>query len=92
MLPEDRIVLQDDAPESLPSLQVEPALADEFVEGYLYWREESVAVRSAYERWRGVLRQDRALAFAAYSAAIDREEHAARVFRECAERIFGPTD
>ena len=55
-----------------PSLQVAPWLADEFVEGYLSWREESAAVESAYERWRGMQRRDRPVAFAAYRAALDR--------------------
>jgi hypothetical protein len=91
MLPENRIVLQDNALDATPSLRVAPWLADEFIEVYLCWREESVAVESAYERWRVVRPGDRALAFAAYRAALDREEHATRVFRDAVERIFGPS-
>ena len=92
MLPEDRIALQVDAFDATPSLHVTPSAADEFVDGYLCWREESAAVEGAYQQWRGMKRRDRAVAFAAYRAALDREEHAARVFRDCAERVFGATE
>jgi hypothetical protein len=92
MLPGNRIALQVDALDARPSLHVAPLAADAFVDGYLCWRDESAAVESAYEQWRGVKRRDRTVAFAAYLAALDREEHAARVFRDCAEQIFGPTD
>jgi len=60
---------------------------DEFVESYACWREESAGVRSAYEHWRSVDAGDRVLAFAAYVAALDREERAARDYGECAERV-----
>jgi hypothetical protein len=90
VIPENKIALQVDALDATPSLHVTPVLADEFVDGYLCWREESAAVEDAYERWRGVTQRDRTVAFAAYRAALDREEHAARVFHDCAERVFGP--
>lgn len=64
-----------------------PWAVDEFVECYACWREESATVRSAYEHWLSVEPGDRELAFAAYLAALDREEHAARDYSECAERI-----
>jgi hypothetical protein len=92
VVPENRIALQVDALDARPSLHVTPLLADEFVEGYLCWREESAAVEHAYEQWRSVTRRDRTVAFAAYRAALDREEHAARVFHDCAERVFGPIE
>jgi hypothetical protein len=91
MLPENRTALQVDALDATPSLHVPPVVADEFVEGYICWREECVAVESAYEQWRGIERRDRPVAYAAYLAALDREEHAALVFRDCAERVFGAT-
>jgi hypothetical protein len=69
--------------------EVEPRLADDFVERYLCWREECAGVEIAYGRWRGVPQRDRTLAFAAYRAALDREEHAARVFGESAGQLFG---
>jgi hypothetical protein len=64
-----------------------PWLVDEFVESYVRWREESAVARSAYEAYAGQKGADRALAFTAYHAALDREERAARVYQECAERI-----
>jgi hypothetical protein len=91
MLPENRIALQVDALDATPSLHVPPVVADEFVDGYICWREECVAVESAYEQWRGMEGRDRPVAYAAYRAALDREEHAAQVFRDCAERVFGAT-
>jgi hypothetical protein len=67
-----------------------PALLDEFVESYVCWREESAATRSAYETYAGEENGgNRALAFAAYQAALDREERAARVYQDCAERVAG---
>jgi hypothetical protein len=64
-----------------------PWLVDEFVESYVRWREESAAVRSAYEEWASAERPDRAQACTVYQAALDREERAAHAYRECAERI-----
>jgi hypothetical protein len=69
---------------------VEAWRADAFIEGYVWWREASEAVRTAYDRWRGGQRADRCLAFAAYRAALDQEEHAACMFRERAELVSGP--
>jgi hypothetical protein len=62
---------------------------DEFVESYVCWREASAAVKDAYEHWTGAYGEDRALAFAAYRAALDGEELAALTYRECAEGIAG---
>jgi hypothetical protein len=67
--------------------QESPWRVDEFVESYACWREESAAVRSAYEQWASAESRDRALAWTAYRAALDREEEAAHAYRECAERI-----
>jgi hypothetical protein len=62
-------------------------LADDYLESYICWREECVAVRHAYALWRIAERPDRAMAFAAYGAALDREEQAARLLRERIERL-----
>jgi hypothetical protein len=67
--------------------QESPWLVGEFVESYACWREESATVREAYERWSSAEVGDRALAWAAYGAALDREQHAADAYRECAERF-----
>jgi hypothetical protein len=48
---------------------------------YADWREETSALEDAYERWSSAPEADRALAFAAYKAALDREEQASIVYR-----------
>jgi hypothetical protein len=67
---------------------VAPWLLDRFVDCYLSWREEAAEVRSAYDRWDTAHERDEALAFAAYRAALDREEHAANMLCTSSERLF----
>jgi hypothetical protein len=55
---------------------VESALVDAAVDCYVDWREESAAVRRAYRGWAAAERGHRPGAFAAYVAALDREERA----------------
>ena len=76
-----------------PSALSDPQLrlTDAFLEGYICWREECLAVQDAYERWAQVGTPDRGMAFAAYRAAIDREEQAARMFHACTEQIAEAT-
>jgi hypothetical protein len=81
---------RQDSDEWTLGAQVEAWRADALLEGYVCWREASEAVRTSYDRWRGGQRSDRRLAFAAYRAALDQEEHAARMFRERAELVSGP--
>lgn len=50
---------------------------DGLLERYVAWREESRAVWLAYERWGEAECPTRSLAYAAYRAALDREEKAA---------------
>lgn len=52
-------------------------LVDAVMDRYVAWREESVRVDTAYANWRGAPSGDRPLLFAAYLAALDREETAA---------------
>ena len=66
-----------------------PWLHEEFVESYGRWREESTAVRRSYDRWRHAEPDVVPFAHAAYLAALDREERAADLYRECADRITG---
>ena len=54
-------------------VECDPRLGDALVERYVEWREECSAVQFAYERWREASKEDRSGAFAAYSAALDRE-------------------
>ena len=49
---------------------------DELMDAYLEWCEESGAVAFAYRRWSSAPTEDAAGAFAAYVAALDREERA----------------
>jgi hypothetical protein len=60
---------------------------DELVEAYVSWREASAAVWLAYERWIGSDRGERPLAYAAYLAALDGEERAARTYARHTARV-----
>lgn len=71
----------------LAGRQLPACFVEEFVEGYVRWRDAANAVREAYEHWTGVAREGRAAAFAAYRAALDGEEAVACVYRASAERI-----
>jgi hypothetical protein len=58
------------------------ALLDAAHDAYTDWVEESWAVERLYARWSDAARDDRALAFAAYAAALEREERAAQVYAD----------
>jgi hypothetical protein len=62
-------------------------LTDEFVESYVCWREACEDVRAAYRRWADCQPQQRSLGFATYRAALEREELAASIHSEWAERL-----
>jgi hypothetical protein len=51
-------------------------LIDDLMNAYQGWCEASAAVDSAYQRWSIASSPDAAEAFAAYVAALDREERA----------------
>jgi hypothetical protein len=63
------------------------AVADEFFESYLRWREACEDVRSAYRRWEDSKPQQRGLGYEIYRAALEREEHAAGIHCDSAERL-----
>jgi hypothetical protein len=63
------------------------SLIDQLLEAYLEWCEESAAVGSAYRRWSLASADDASARFAAYVAALDREERASDVYA----RLFGRT-
>jgi hypothetical protein len=72
---------------------------DDAVYAYVDWREECTAVWYAYRRWEEASTADAALAFGAYTAALDREESAAKVYAELMRRVddlerasLAPTD
>lgn len=62
-------------------------LVDAMLDVYVDWREECLAVASAYERWTGAERHGKAMAFSAYLAALDREQFAASSYRRLAGRV-----
>jgi hypothetical protein len=59
---------------------VRQRLVDEAIERYIDWREACGAVQHAYEQWSHAPACERALSFAAYRAALDREEAAATLY------------
>jgi hypothetical protein len=52
------------------------------IELYCDWRTGCIEVQSAYERFRDASSWDRAAAFAAYTAALDREQSACESYAE----------
>ncbi len=58
-------------------VKIAPEQADQLIALYCDWREECVVVEAAYERFKAAPGADRTLAFAAYAAALEREESAA---------------
>jgi hypothetical protein len=80
---------------SAPAARAEPELAggmtawhnEEFLKSYVRWREACAEVRVAYARSEMAERPDRRLAFAAFCAALDREEHAARVHADTHAKV-----
>jgi hypothetical protein len=62
--------------------QIRPELVDRMMDLYCDWRAESAAVQTAYERFRDAATADRTVAFAAYLAALDREESACASYAE----------
>jgi hypothetical protein len=57
-------------------------LRDEIIDLYLAWREEAAAVADAYALWADATADNKAARFAAFTAAIDREEAAARSYAD----------
>jgi hypothetical protein len=62
--------------------RIRPDLVDQLMDLYCDWREECAEVRSAYERFGSAPKCDRALAFAAFGAALDREGTASEAYAE----------
>jgi hypothetical protein len=54
--------------------EIRPDLVDRMIELYCDWRTACWDVRAAYDRFLEAPASDRAAAFAAYTAALDREE------------------
>ena len=64
------------------SVQVRPDLVDRLIELYCDWRTSCAEVQARYERFSYASASDRASAFAAYWAALDREQSACRSYAE----------
>jgi len=60
-------------------------LVEAVIGGYVSWRAESAAVAATYETWARARGRGRAVAFADYAAALDREERAASEY----QRVLG---
>jgi hypothetical protein len=58
------------------SPEIRPDLVDRMIELYCDWRTACWDVRAAYDRFLDAGASDRSVAFAAYMAALDREESA----------------
>ncbi|UGS37182.1 hypothetical protein [Capillimicrobium parvum] len=69
----------------------ERPLIDDAFDAYLEWRDESAEVRHAYERWNCAPAREARREFWAYRAALEREEHAARVYGRLASRLDATT-
>ena len=63
------------------------SLVDGLIESWVCWREACEDVRSADDRWGQGKAARRALAFASYCAAREREDQAARVHSMQVERV-----
>jgi hypothetical protein len=68
--------------------ETQPEVTDRLMDMYVEWREECIVLWEAYERWKAVPPAETALAFAAYRAALDREEWAAHVYADLVGRIM----
>ena len=63
------------------------SLMDAVLGHYVSWREQSHAVRLAYQQWTESARAERQHAYAEYLAALYREGHAARVYADRLEQV-----
>ena len=63
------------------------ALIDEAMERYVEWREECAAVEDAYTNWSSARAGEAQLPYAAYGAALDREQSAAALYGRALVRL-----
>jgi hypothetical protein len=62
-------------------------LVDQAIESYVEWREECATIEVAYRCWSSERGTERSMSFAAYTAALDREERAATVYADAVGRV-----
>ena len=65
-----------------------PVPADPVI-AYAEWRMSCASVWAAYRQWSNAPRTDAHVAYAAYTAALDREDAAARVYARLTKRAMG---
>jgi hypothetical protein len=75
------------APETEVHTAAGNRLVDEVIDRYVAWRAECEAVRAAYQAWSRETGSDRVLWFAAFNAALDREECAAEAYSACITQL-----
>ena len=73
------------APQSKLSLHEQ--IVDDAVLAYVGWREECTAVWNAYDWWASAPAEDARRAYAAFRAALDREEAAAIIYARLMGRV-----
>ena len=78
--------MRHSAPEAFPGQQ---PIVNELLLAYIEWREESAEVWDAYRWWAMAPAEDAVCSYAAYLAAVDREEEAAKTYAELIERVGG---
>ena len=72
---------------SIPIETGKQVLVDDAIRAYVDWREECRAVWDAYQGWGAAGATDAALAFAVYTAALDREQQASDVYADMIRRV-----
>lgn len=63
------------------------ALVDDMLLRYVEWREEMSAATDAYRAWVTAALETRTSRFAAYQAALDQEESAARSYARAVQKL-----
>jgi hypothetical protein len=62
-------------------------LTDDMIDAFVDWQEECLFLEDAYDLWTSASPASRDLAFAAYRAALDREQQACLVFAKRCDRL-----
>ena len=62
------------------AVDIAPGIVDHLMDLYCDWREECLDVHVAYEHFTAAPTAERSLAFAAYEAALDREQAACEAY------------
>jgi hypothetical protein len=62
-------------------------LVNAVMDGYVAWREQTVALDAAYANWTRAAASEREPAFETYRTALDREEEAAAAYQRIVEHL-----